>query len=214
MFLLILAAAQQAIALPVLRSGSLEPDFKAAMNEGGAASVKVKLQVSPEGVPERCDIAFSNGPQANGERLCAMLLAKAGYSPPSARSAKPVAGVVFVWSQWSKGRWLGSRPPPWDPVDLALEVDKIPAGFRETDMFHLRVAADETGRVRECEVEETRLAAQAKALLCHEVGLETIPPAVDPTGAATASVRPVRVRLTSADFNRKLMRDLRRGRTR
>jgi hypothetical protein len=212
MFLLMLAAAQQAIALPVLRSGPLEPNFRAAMNEGGAASVKVKVQVSPEGDPVRYDVAFANGPRANGERLCAMVLKNARYSPPSARSAKPMAGIVFIWGQWSKGRWLGSTPPPWDPVDLALEVDKIPTGFREMDLFHLRVAADETGRVQECEVEEARLAAQAKALLCLEVGRETVPPVLDSKGVAMASVRPLQVRLVSAAFNRKLMRDLRRRR--
>ncbi|MEA3010810.1 MAG: hypothetical protein QOJ91_2502 [Sphingomonadales bacterium] len=209
MFLPMPIAEPQAIALPVLRSGPLVPDFRAAMNEGGAASVKVKITVSTEGRPVRCDIAFANGPEANGERLCAMVLEKARYAPALDQDGKPIAGIAFFWSQWSKGRWLGSAPPQWDPVDLALEVNKIPAGFREMGSFHLRIVTDPAGRLQACEVEETRLAAQAKALLCRETASETIPPALDAKGAAMASVRPVRVRLVSGAFDRKLMRRLR-----
>jgi hypothetical protein len=209
MFLPMAFAAQQAIALPVLRSGPLKPNFRAAMNAGGAASVKVKITISPEGLPVRCDIAFANGPRSNGERLCAMVLERARYSPALARGAGPMAGIAYVWSQWSKGRWLGSAAPSWDPVELALEVSRIPAGFREMDSFQLRVVVDAGGRLQGCEVEEAGLAPRAKALLCREVEAETLPPALDSTGAAMASVRPVRVRLVTAAFNRKLMRRLR-----
>lgn len=202
-------AEQPAIALPVLHSGPLVPNFRAAMNEGGAASAKVKITVSPEGRPVRCDIFFLNGPRSNGERLCAMVLEQARYAPALAQGGKPIAGIAFFWSQWSQGRWLGSEPPGWDPVDLALEVNRIPAGFREMESFHLRIVTDPAGRLQACEVEETRLAAQAKALLCRELAGETIPPALDSKGVAMASVRPVRVRLASAAFMQKLMRELR-----
>jgi hypothetical protein len=75
---LFLILAAQHITLPVLRAGSLKPDFAAQMNEGGSAATKVKLVISPEGVPVRCDVAFSNGPQANGDCLYQVLLQPAG----------------------------------------------------------------------------------------------------------------------------------------
>jgi hypothetical protein len=72
MFFAMLAA--QAIALPVLRTRSLEPRFSATMNAGGAASAKVRIVVSSEGVPLRCKSVFVNGPQSNADALCAMVL--------------------------------------------------------------------------------------------------------------------------------------------
>jgi hypothetical protein len=208
-YLPIPAAAQQAIALPVLRTPSVEPNFKARMNEGGFASVKVKVVISPEGVPVRCEVVFVNGPRGNGDSLCAVILKEARYSPALTATAGPVAAIAYIWSQWDKGRWLGSAAPEWDPVDLALQVNKMPPGFRDMSTFQVRVAVDSTGRLQACEADEARLSRQARDLLCQEVARETIPPALDESGAAVPSVRPVRVRLVSSAFNRKLMSRLR-----
>ena len=207
--MLFLFLAAQSITLPVLRAGSLKPDFAAQMNEGGSAATKVKLVISPEGVPVRCDVAFSNGPQANGEALCATLRREARYSPALDENGKAIAGIAFVWSQWNQGKWLGAAAPDWDPVEVALEVNKIPSGFHEMQTFHLRLVVDSAGTVKRCEVEEARLSEQVKQLLCSEVNNENIPPALDENGKAIEAVRPVRVRLTSEAYNKKLMRRLR-----
>lgn len=207
--MLFLILATQNITLPVLRAGSLKPDFAAQMNEGGSAATKVKLVISPEGVPVRCDVAFSNGPQANGEALCAMLRREARYSPALDENGKAIAGITFVWSQWKQGKWLGAAAPDWDPVEVGLQVNKIPPGFYEMQTFHLRLVVDPTGIVKRCEVEEARLSAQAQQLLCREVNRENIPPALDENGKAIDAVRPVRVRLTSEAYDKKLMRRLR-----
>jgi hypothetical protein len=75
--------------------------------------------------------------------------------------------------------------------------------------FHLRLVVDPTGIVKRCEVEEVRLSAQAQQLLCREVNRENIPPALDENGKAIDAVRPVRVRLASEAYGKKLMSRLR-----
>jgi hypothetical protein len=138
-----------------------------------------------------------------------MLRREVRYVPARDENGIAIAGITFVWSQWQKGRWLGAGAPDWDPVEVALQVNKIPPGFHEMQTFHLRLMVDATGAMKRCEVDETRLSAQVQQLLCREVNAETIPPALDASGKPIDAVRPVRVRLRSQAYDKKLIRRLR-----
>lgn len=210
MFLLLSAVAANLIALPVLQTGTLEPSFNAELNQGRAAAVEVRLAVSPTGVPIHCSRGFVNGPPANAEAFCSMLQTRTRFAPARDAAGQPTYGVIYVWSHWSKGRWAGSDLPSWDPVDLALTINRMPKGFAEGSIFRLMLQADGDGKVGSCAVSTAGLTQQAIDMLCREAAKEPVTPATDERGTAVASVQEFVVRLTSQAFLDETMKRLRR----
>lgn len=208
--LLVLALVAQSLSPPVLREGNVRPAFDATMNSGGVAATRVRLVVSADGSPVHCTVRFSNGPSTNGERLCDQLREEARFSPAMDGQGRPTAGVIDVWSHWKDGRWLGSEPPSWDPIDLALTVNRMPQGFAEMETLHLLLLVDPAGKVAQCEVSASGLPSAVTTLLCKEAAVDTIPPAANQQGTPVVSVQPFRVRLTSSAFQDALMRRIQR----
>ena len=210
MLQLLSAAAAGLITLPVVQSGTLEPSFKAEMNQGGAAAVQVRLVVSPTGVPIHCSRAFVNGPIGNAEALCSMLQTRVRFAPARNSLGRPAVGVIYIWSHWERGRWKGSAMPSWDPVDLALQTNRAPPGFAEGSIFRLALEVDATGRVESCAVSTTGIEGQVMDMLCHEASAEAVAPATDGQGTAVPSIQEFLVRLTSKATTDEIVKRLRR----
>lgn len=203
--LLLALAAISSLTPPTLEPDSLKPSFDAKMNEGGAAATKIKIVVSPSGLPLRCDVVFKNGPSSNGDEFCAMAMRTIRYRPALDAEGTPVAGVIYAWSQWSHGSWLGSLPPQWDPVDLAFEVNKMPKGFTEMTTFHLHILVGEDGRVAQCDPADKGLTVSVVKLLCDQTSADVVEPARNDRGEAIPSVQLYRVRLSSSSFMNDVM---------
>lgn len=196
-----------AIATPTILSGSLEPKFTSLINLGGSAATKVRVVISEAGVPIGCDVVFTNGPASNGEAFCAMILRSVRYTPAHAGDGKAMAGVVYAWSQWKGGHWLGSDAPVWDPVDLGFQVDRLPKGIPDMATLQLRLVVSGTGRIDECQVMYARATPRLTQLLCDRAGA-TPPVAVKAgDGQTIASVQPYRVRIVSKGYMERLQGD-------
>ena len=183
------------MAFPTLQVGTLEPSFKAAMNEGGSAAIEVRLVVSPAGIVTDCRKAFVNGPLANIDSFCSMLRARQ-FSAARDAAGQPTYGVVYVWSHWNHGFWTGSGQPDWDPPDLALETNQMPKGFAPGSLFPLIVQADANGKIEKCAVAVSNLPTQAQEMLCEEAAAGQVVPATDESGHTVASTQEFVVRLT------------------
>jgi hypothetical protein len=207
-FLLLSVAAANLLTLPVLQAGTLKPAFKAQMNEGGAAAVKVRLVVSPAGVPIHCTSPFSNGPAANVEAFCSMLQTSTRYVPARDSLGRLAYGTIQLWSQWSRGKWQGSAQPQWNPADLTLETNRMPKGFAQGSVFQLILQVNATGKVESCAVATAKVPDQAKDLLCREASAVTIPTATDEQGKSVPSVQEFFVRLTPKPYVDKVMKHL------
>jgi hypothetical protein len=195
---LLSAAAASLMTLPSLQSDKLKPDFKAEFNEGGGGSVQVRLVISPAGIAIHCDRAWLNGPVKNVDAFCDMLRSRTRFQPARDEAGQPAYGVIYVWSHWNQRRWAGSYVPQWDPVDLALPVNKLPKGFPEGSIFELTVHANEKGMIAgDCTVAAGQQPSEVAALLCREAAAEPVMPATNERGEAVPSVQQFYVRLTS-----------------
>lgn len=208
MFLLLSAVAADLLMFPVLQAGALKPTFEAQMNQGGSAAVKVRLTVSPDGVPIHCTSPFANGPAANVQAFCSMLQTSTHYAPARDALGRPAYGTIQLWSHWSRGKWRGSAPPQWNPVDLALETNRMPKGFPEGSMFQLILQVDAHGKVEDCAARIAKLKNQARDLLCREASAVQIPVALDESGNTVPSVQEFVVRLTSKSHMDRIMREI------
>lgn len=186
--------------VPAITSGSLQPTFKARMNEGGVASTKVMVVVSPGGAPVRCEAVFKNGPISNGEALCGLIRQHTHYSPAMDADGRPIFGVAYEWSQWRNAQWLGANVPEWDPVDLVFEVEKMPDGVGEMSTFRLALLVDGSGNVRHCRILDAPVSDQLVAILCRQAGSGLVTPTMDGNGKPVVAVGPYRVRLASKAF--------------
>ena len=205
-----LSVAASLLALPGLQSGSLEPSFKAGLNEGRDAAIQVRLVISPEGAAIRCTRTFVNGPEANAEAYCSTLRTRKHYVPARDQLGRPAYGVVYLWSHWSKGKWTGSNVPSWNPPDLALTVNRMPRGYAEGSLFRLMLQVAPTGSVEACAVSNPALPNPPTELLCREASADPVSPAVDQQGRAVPSVQEFIVRLTSKGALDKIMKRIRR----
>lgn len=208
MFLLLSAVAADLLMFPVLQSGTLKPAFKAQMNQGGSAAVKVRLVVSPTGVPIHCTSPFANGPTSNVEAFCSMLQTSTHYLPASDPLGRAAYGTIQLWSLWSQGRWESNAPPSWNPVDLTLETNRMPKGFPEGSMFQLVLQVDKNGRVENCAARIRKLQTQVRDLLCREASSIQIPVALDESGTAVPSIQEFVVRLASKPHMDKMMKQI------
>lgn len=199
--------AMQALQAPVVH-GSMEPSFVAEMNQGGAAAIKLKITIASDGSPIACDTAFRNGPASNGAKLCYQLMRSARFSPATDARSMPTPGVVYVWSQWQRGKWLGSTAPDWDPVDLALEVERMPTGVPEMTTFRLNLLIDTTGKVADCAAGSPVYAHFGEPLCDASSALRGMV-VRDGRGTPVASVQPVRIRLASKSFMDQMIKGLR-----
>jgi hypothetical protein len=205
-FLLSSVAAANLLTLPILQTGTLKPTFEAQLNQGGVAAVKVRLVVSPAGVPIHCTSPFANGPTANVEAFCSMLQASTRYAPARDSMGRSAFGTIQLWSHWSRRKWRGNAQPQWNPVDLALETNRMPKSFAEGSMFQLVLQVDPTGKVESCAVTTAKVSGQAKELLCREASAVAIPIATDEQDKPVPSVQEFVVRLTSKPFMDKVMK--------
>lgn len=209
MFLLLSAVAADLMMFPVLQTGTLKPSFDAQMNQGGSAALKVRLVVSPNGVPIHCTSPFANGPAANVQAFCSMLQTSTRYAPARDSLGRPAYGTIQLWSHWSRGKWRGSAPPSWNPVDMALQTNRMPKGFPEGSMFQLILQVDSSGKVQNCAARIRKLKAQARDLLCREASAVQLPVALDESGNAVPSIQEFVVRLTSKPHVEKVMKRIR-----
>jgi hypothetical protein len=208
LFLMLSVVAADLLMLPILQTGALKPTFDAQMNQGGSAAVKVRLTVSPAGVPVHCTSPFANGPAANVAAFCSMLQTSTRYAPARDSLGRPTYGTLQLWSQWNRGKWRGSTPPDWNPVDLALETNRMPKGFPEGSMFQLILQVDAHGKVENCATRIPKLEGQARDLLCREASAVQIPIALDESGNAVPSVQEFVVRLGSKAHNEDVWRQI------
>ena len=208
MFVLLSVITADLLMLPVLQTGTLKPAFEAQMNQGGSAAVKVRLTVSPTGVPIHCTSPFANGPAANVQAFCSMLQTNTRYAPARDSQGRPAYGTLQLWSRWSRGKWQGSDQPEWNPVDLALETNRMPKGFPEGSMFQLILQVDARGKVENCAARIPKLEAQARQLLCQEASAVQIPVPMDESGNIVPSVQEFIVRLGSKAHNEDVWRQI------
>lgn len=170
------------------------------MNEGGSAIIKLRVTVSPAGVPLHCDHPFLNGPVANAEMFCAMLKSTARFTPARNARGEPAYGTIQVWSHWNRGKWRGSARPQWNPSDLTLETNRMPKRFDDGFMFQLALQVDAAGKVESCSVVTPRVGDHGKDLLCREASAVTIPVPTDERGQPVPSVQEFVARVYSKKF--------------
>lgn len=182
------------MALPVLQTGTFDPSFSPAPNQG--TDVQVRLVISAAGVPIRCSRTFPNRPAANADALCSMLQTRTRYAPARDPSGRPAVGVIYVWSHWNHRRWTGSAMPLWDPVDLSLSVNKMPKGFDDGAIFPLMLHVDPAGKVESCTPSIAGLTTEVTDLLCREAAPIRVIPATNEGGLAVPSVQEFTIRLT------------------
>lgn len=208
MFTLLSAVTASLMALPVPQPGSLKPSFTAAMNEGGSAALEVRVVVSPAGVPIHCDAAFVNGPHTNVDAFCSMLQSSTRFAPAQNPLGEPTYGLIHIWSEWKKGKWIGSQVPEWNPPEVIITTNRMPNGFGEDSTLQFVLNTDSAGKVSAC-IGPAGLPQQALDVLCHAAA-QAASPIIDENGKPVSGVEELRARVMSQPAVDRLKKWLKR----
>ncbi len=170
-------AAALANAVPVDngRNWLTDQDYPAdARKRGEEGAILFVTLNSPEGRIVRCDIIQSQLSSELNDRTCTLITARAKFRPATDETGAP------AYSEWqTRIEWTlpdRRRPPATQtvtmPVDMEIQVQKLPEGAREKGVDIL-VKIDTEGHVTHCQgikpdKDETKLVnvacAQARAL--------------------------------------------------
>lgn len=204
------AIASTVLTLPVLQAGSLDPSFISPRRLSSDPTTKVRIFVSNAGAPTDCVLAAPFGSQADAEAVCAMVMRTARFTPARDMSGAPAAGSIILWSRKMGDRWIGSRGPDWDPIDVAFHVTKLPRGLKEMSTFTLNVQIDSAGKVMACKVDVSRLTVGFAKLLCDQAAIDPVPAPQTRAGVPAAGIEQFRVRVQSQAHSDKVMARIKR----
>ena len=143
-----------------------------AISTGPAGdSIIFQLFVSPSGVVEGCDVAYTNWAAASADRACGRLIGKRVSQVAKRADGTPVHGTV-LFSMIARS---GDRAPPSLPfqrlTDLTLTVQNLPSDLGTNVSVEALVLVDHEGFIQDCSAAEGEMTANAGliAVACDQL---------------------------------------------
>ncbi|WBY09007.1 TonB family protein [Sphingomonas sp. 7/4-4] len=137
-----------------------------------SGKVHFTLTIDTTGKPDSCHITWTSGFAELDQYSCALLLARARFSPARDAAGNPIRATFSSKFGWE----MPNNPNPQDVpgIDLVVEVAKLPAGYVKPALA--RVHFTKSGKPDSCRVEATSGNVAIDKAACEQVMLQAPAP--------------------------------------
>ena len=158
--------------------------------KGGHALNFIRVIVTPDGRPQDCKIEVTSGIPDLDKETCALVMKRGRFKPARWADGKPAYGVYrkdVLWADLNQFKYTR-------PVDVEINVSRIPKGARAPVSFPVNFAVDATGAKSSCGTPERNVDSTLLEIACKQI-LDSYPvlAARNVGGAAVPSVQNARV---------------------
>jgi TonB family protein len=161
----------------------------------------VEVFVDATGKPQTCGVAATSGSEDLDVKACAAAVLRGKYRPAADENGVPMNGVYRLRVRWKlETRFFDGGPAsrPKAPVDLVLEVAKLPQG-RPSVTVALTYLVDDQGAIQRCSILQSSGFPTFDTGACSALKkLQRYAPARDKVGKAWPVVRTHLIEFTSA----------------
>ena len=153
--------------------------------KGGHALNLVRIVVAPDGKPDDCQIEVTSGIPELDRETCSTIMRRGRFKPARSADHREAYGVYrkdLVWAYQSAFQY--SRP-----VDIEIQVSRLPKGIHAPVGFSMTFAVDAAGTKTTCEP-GVNMDPTLAFIACKQI-TENYPviPARTATGASVPSIQ-------------------------
>jgi hypothetical protein len=133
--------------------------------KGGHALNFIRVIVTPDGRPQDCAIEVTSGIPDLDKETCALVMKRGRFKPARWADGKPAYGVYrkdVLWADLDQFEY--SRP-----VDVEINVSRMPKGVRAPVSFPVNFAVDASGTKSSCQTPQRNVHSMLLDVACKQI---------------------------------------------
>lgn len=188
MFPIVVAAAAVTAAEPVnLLSWFSDVQWEMLVSRKYGHAVEfIRVTVSPEGAPLNCTVEATSGVPALDKLTCEAVIKHGSFRPARLPDGRPTYGVYrqsVVWADLPAFEYT-------KPVDIEIQVDRLPNGLKNPVSFALEFMVDAAGKRSSCQPVSKRMHKDLATIACQQIlNAYPAPPAIGSAGDPVESIQ-------------------------